>query len=785
MRRFGPVRWWAVAAAVVLLVPADPATAAPGSAFPVGASLAATPTALVPVAPARVLDTRALGPAVPAGGTVRIPVTGRAGVPLGARAVAVNLTATGTTAPGYLTAWPAGGARPLASNLNVSGAGQTVANLAVVGVGEGGAIDVFTQASLHVVADVVGYAQDAPDGAVAGRFRPVTPVRLLDTREGPAAPGDMGTATLVIGGRGGVPADAAAVAVTVTATGAERPGFVTVWPAGGSRPEASNLNLPGPGVVSNLVLVPLGVAGAVHLYTQHRTEVIVDVAGWFTGPTGAPGLEGRFVPAGPVRILDTRHQQAPLRPRFRRDVRFPAAQGSAVLANLTITESDAAGYLTAYPGRTRRPWTSVLNADGPGATKAGLALLPVTAGGRTSMWSQSGSHLVVDQAGWFTGAALPVDPTLADVMPGARGLDGFAGLDATIEAFLADEGVAGASVAVARDGRVVFVRSYGTADVTTGVPAEVDDRFRVASISKTLAAIAAVRLADRGVLALDAPVWPLLQGIVPLPADVDPRLRTVTLRQLLGHTAGLAGWPDPFFNEYSATRAVFGATGPRSCVEAARWFVTLPLAADPGTAREYVNVGYCLVGLVLEAATGRSYDTVITDEVLRPRTVVDMRVAATRGGHVPGDVVHATPGPTTPGGGFFMEALGAAGNWIGTAVDLVRVLDGLDPARAGGSPLVSPGALVAMTSRQPYDVRSLPRAYGLGLWLEDGGAAWGHTGALEQARGMVLHEADGTTWAILLNGRVTDHASKLKAVMRAAIATVPAWPSGDLSPDLP
>jgi hypothetical protein len=92
-----------------------------------------------------------------------------------------------------------------------------------------------------------------------------------------------------------------------------------------------------------------------------------------------------------------------------------------------------------------------------------------------------------------------------------------------------------------------------------------------------------------------------------------------------------------------------------------------------------------------------------------------------------------------------------------------------------------------MTTRQPYDTASLPRAYGLGLWLEDGGTAWGHTGSLQQARAMVLHEADGTTWAILVNGKLDDHAAKLMDVMRRAIATVPtaSWPAGDLSPDLP
>ncbi len=765
---------------------------------PVGAAAQETavaaapvPTALVPIPPGRLLDTRAEGARLGGERRARVVVTGRFGVPTGARAVAVNLTATGTTGAGFVTAWPAGAPQPVASNLNVTGAGQTVANLAVVPVGEGGAIELYAQTPLHLVVDVTGYAADAPDGAVAGRLEPVTPSRVLDTRDEPGA-AVPGARTLIVAGRAGVPTTAAAVALTVTVTEAAAAGFVTVWPSGAPQPVASNLNVPGPGAtVSNLVLVPLGASGAVEVFTQAAAEVVVDVSGWFTGPVGAPGLTGRFVPDGPRRVLDTRLPGGggAVAARFRRDVSFPtpSATTAAVLANLTVTESADAGFLSAYPARTRRPWTSVLNADRSGVTKAGLGLVPVTAGARMSVWSQSGSHLVVDLAGWFTGEPLPVDPTLAATMPGPQGSAGLPAFDAVIEQFLAEEDLAGASVAVARFGRVVHVRAYGTADLATGVAAEIDDRFRIASISKTLAAVATMRLVERGRLSLATAVWPLLDGVVPRPAGADARLGTITVGQLLGHTSGLAGWPDPFFNEYAATRAVFGSTGPRSCVEAARWFVTLPLATDPGTAREYVNMNYCLAGLVLEAVTGRSYDEVIAAEVLRPRQVVDMRVAATRGDRRPGDVAHVTPGPTQAGGGYFMEALGAAGNWIGTAVDLVRVLDGLDPLRAGGTPLVAAGSLAAMTTAAPFDTDSAPRAYGLGLWLEDGGTAWGHTGALQQARAMVLHEPDGTTWAILVNGRVNDHAARLSSVMRAAIATVgvSSWPAGDLSPDLP
>lgn len=110
-----------------------------------------------PVAPSRLLDTRS-GATVGAAGTVHLQATGRGGVPASeVSAVVLNVTVTQPTASSFLTAWPAGAARPLASNLNYV-PGQTVPNLVVVKVGAGGVVDLFNSTgSTHVVADVAGW----------------------------------------------------------------------------------------------------------------------------------------------------------------------------------------------------------------------------------------------------------------------------------------------------------------------------------------------------------------------------------------------------------------------------------------------------------------------------------------------------------------------------------------------------------------------------------------------------------------------------------------------------
>jgi len=123
----------------------------------------------VPVAPGRIVDTRIGlgGPASPVGASASrsLQVTGLGGVPSGGvSAVVLNVTAVDPTAGGWLTVWPTGTARPVASNLNFAPA-QTVPNLVVVKVGAGGMVDVFNVAgTTHLVIDVAGwYTAVAPD----------------------------------------------------------------------------------------------------------------------------------------------------------------------------------------------------------------------------------------------------------------------------------------------------------------------------------------------------------------------------------------------------------------------------------------------------------------------------------------------------------------------------------------------------------------------------------------------------------------------------------------------
>jgi hypothetical protein len=384
----------------------------------------------VPLPPARILDTRpGAGPTGYTGGepgpgtTLVVPVAGRGGVPnAGAAAVVVNVTGTEAMAPGFVTVWPGGAGRPTASNLNLEGAGQTRPNLVTVPVGPDGTIQIFTQSGTHLIADVLGYYEPAAT-ATAGRFEPLPPARLLDTRPGAGQTGYAGDKPgpgtildLAVAGRGGVPpTGAAAVVLNVTATEATAPGFVTVWPDG-VVPTASNVNLDQVDqTIANQVIVPLGPDGHVRLYTQSGTHLIADVAGWFTDDSARLAFDGIFVPVLPARILETRaaaqtgYTGPKPGPGATVDLTVaghggvPSANAVGVVANVTATEATAAGFVTVWPDGPR-PTASNLNLERADETIANHVTSPLGPSGGMRLFTQSGTHLVTDITGWYLGA---------------------------------------------------------------------------------------------------------------------------------------------------------------------------------------------------------------------------------------------------------------------------------------------------------------------------------------------------------------------------------------------
>ena len=302
---------WRVALATMIAV-AGVITPAVRSA---SVASAAAPS-IVSVEPARVLETRT-GPGNTtidgqfqgigqraAGTTLELTVAGRGGIPANADAAFLNVTAVLPAAPGYLTLFPCGSTRPLASNVNYA-AGDVVPNAVLAKIGTNGNVCIYTLATTDIIIDVNGYV---PNGGSVGT---VVPARVLETRTGPGNTTIDGqfqgigqraagtTLELTVAGRGGIPANADAAFLNVTAVLPAAPGYLTLFPCGSTRPLASNVNYAAGDVVPNAVLAKIGTNGNVCIYTLATTDIIIDVNGYV--PNG--GSVGTVVPA---RVLETR-----------------------------------------------------------------------------------------------------------------------------------------------------------------------------------------------------------------------------------------------------------------------------------------------------------------------------------------------------------------------------------------------------------------------------------------------------------------------------------------------
>ena len=225
------------------------------------------------------------------GGTINLQITGRGGVPAtGVSAVALNLTATGPTADTFVTAYPTGITKPLASNLNLV-AGQTVPNRVIVKVGTNGQISLFNLGgTVHLIVDVAGWFTDNTDAdAIGGRFTGITPVRVLEhVAEQPGGrwrngeSGDRRQLRHPVHGQRDSADGGRRQRHRHRTDGGGLPDCISV--AGALGPLASDLNFVPGQTVPNLVIAKLGPDGKLSIFNNAgNSHIVVDVLGWYSG----------------------------------------------------------------------------------------------------------------------------------------------------------------------------------------------------------------------------------------------------------------------------------------------------------------------------------------------------------------------------------------------------------------------------------------------------------------------------------------------------------------------
>lgn len=404
---------------------------------------------------------------------------------------------------------------------------------------------------------------------------------------------------------------------------------------------------------------------------------------------------------------------------------------------------------------------------------------------------------------------LPSSVSLAaDELPTRGAVDPrLASFDRLMVSFLQENELPGAALAIGRNGKLIYSRGYGFADLESKQPVEPQSLFRIASISKPVTATAVMRLVQEKKLRLDDRAFALLKLEPHLAPGrtVDPRLETITIQQLLQHTAG---WDrdksfDPMFRSVQIANdlKIPPPAMPRDVI---RYMLTQPLDFNPGERYAYSNFGYCVLGRVIEAVTKQTYEDYVRSSVLKPLGISTMQIGQTRiAGRAKSEVTYvAKKNPTGPSvfaedvgqpvpqpyGAWCLEAMDAHGGWIASAPDLVKFAMQFDAPQ--GRQLLSPVTLSQMFARPEgragHDESGQPSPfyYSCGWLLRpidntNRFNIW-HNGSLPGTSTLLVRRHDnGLCWAVLINSRDTDPApsNQLDPKLHVAAREVVQWPN--------
>jgi N-acyl-D-amino-acid deacylase len=376
--------------------------------------------------------------------------------------------------------------------------------------------------------------------------------------------------------------------------------------------------------------------------------------------------------------------------------------------------------------------------------------------------------------------------------------------------FVEEHEVPGAALAVVRHGKLAYARGFGLADKEKKLPVKPDALFRIASISKPFTAVAVLQLAERKKLGLDDPVLKHMKLDPPEGAKLDPRWKDITVRHCLQHTGG---WDRAMSGDPIGIPAVIAKAlkieFPVSPEAVVRYTMLRRLDFDPGERYAYSNVGYLVLGRIIEAVSGRKYEEYVRAEVLAPIGVTRMRLGRALPENRPADEVayhdrqnrtSACVYPPRVGervpiadGAMNVEGFEAHGGWVASAVDLVRFARAFDePARCK---LLSADSIKTMWARPAgaagFDAGDKPKPayYGCGWFVRADGppgrANTFHGGLLSPGTSTLLvRRWDGLSWAVLFNTHAGKDGKTLSGLIdplvHQAADAVTKWPEADL-----
>jgi CubicO group peptidase (beta-lactamase class C family) len=406
-----------------------------------------------------------------------------------------------------------------------------------------------------------------------------------------------------------------------------------------------------------------------------------------------------------------------------------------------------------------------------------------------------------------TPAVIPADTTPAqqEIPISGAAVPGLGAFDQSVRDLMRKYAVPGGAVALVRDGKLIYARGFGYADVENKTPVQPDALFRIASVSKPITSAAIMKLVEDGKLKLDDRVAPFITNLTPAPGTTgDPRWGEITIRHLLDHAGGWDrnkpnGGFDPIDRSAIAAAAV-NAPAPASSETLIRYMKGMPLDFNPGEKFAYSNFGYIILGRVIERSSGMPYKEFVRARVLQPVGANRTQQGKSRiSDALPDEVKYYRPGAglnwpmvasVFPGeglvplnyGGYYLEAGDASGAWVSSTVDLLRFLTRVD-GRPIPPDILSPQLVAEMTSNGTT-VCPDGSCYYAGGWnvrpVQDG-ATWSHGGDLPGTKAILVRSYYNLSWVALFNTAAPNSlVSELDAALWDALGHMTSFPTNDL-----
>lgn len=318
-------------------------------------------------------------------------------------------------------------------------------------------------------------------------------------------------------------------------------------------------------------------------------------------------------------------------------------------------------------------------------------------------------------------------------------------VDSKVAAFMSTYNIPGASLAVSKNGKLVYIKGYGKANTTTNELVTPAHRFRLASVSKTFTGAAILKLVQDGRLSLDAKVFGT-GGVLANDFGTAPfnsNLLNITVRHLLQNVSGSWG--------ASTGGDVIDQNPAYTYKQLLDWIInTRPNPNAPGTIYDYSNVNFCIAGRIIEKISGKSYVNFIKEDIMSPigATQTDM-AGKTAADKKTNEVTYYGQGQDVN----FVYNIAfprrdADGGLIATATDLLKLVNAIDGFSTRPD-LLTPSSITSLTT--PSTVFS-SYACGIGIWSAEN--LWFNYGSLPGTRTGFMRHNNGMSVALLLNSRV-------------------------------